>query len=195
MIFWSIDKIRVGCWWSGVLMFLGSVEMSISFILRKQALTLWLVAFPSLLQSVLASTSPTPRQYCVWACNEATSYVTFEGSEELDYYTNLCASDLFLESFSYCMQSYCTDGERTAGLKLQDNVCVTNAGIHLPSLDVYKLSSDELAGIDEVDEDLIFASAEAPLDHAVVVSRDSFETAYRTTAAHFKNRRLAYDFV
>lgn len=93
------------------------------------------------------------------------------------------------------MQSYCTDGERTAGLKLQNNVCVTNAGIHLPSLDVYKLSSDELAAIDEVDEDLILASAEAPLDHAVVVSRDSFETAYRTTAAHFKNRRLAYDFV
>jgi carboxypeptidase C (cathepsin A) len=169
--------------------------MSIPSILRKQVLTVWLVAFSSLLQSALASTSPTPRQYCVWACNEATSYVTFEGSEELDYYTNLCASDLFLESFSYCMQSYCTEEERTSGLKLQDNVCVTNAGIHLPSLDGYKLPSSELAAIDEVDENLILESAETPLDHAVLVSRDWYETACRTTAAHFKNRRLAYDFV
>jgi hypothetical protein len=155
--------------------------MSSPFILRKQVLTVWLVAVSSLLQSVLASTSPSPRQYCVWACNEATSYVTFEGSEELDYYTNLCASDLFLESFSYCMQSYCTEEERTSGLK--------------PGLDGYKLPSSELASIDEVDEDLILESAQAPLDHAVIVSRDWFETAYRTTAAHFKNRRLAYDFV
>jgi hypothetical protein len=171
-----------------------SVEMSNASLLRKQALTIWLVAFPSLLQSVIASNSPSNRQYCVWACNEATSYVTFEGSEELDYYTNLCANDLSLESFSYCIQSYCNDGEIISGLRLQDNVCVTNAGMHLPSLDGYKIPSNELATIDEVDEDLILESAAAPLDHAVVVSRDWFETAYRTTAAHFKNRRLAYDF-
>jgi hypothetical protein len=163
--------------------------------LRKQSLTVCLVAFSSLLPPVLASTSPSPRQYCVWACNEATSYVTFEGSEELDYYTNLCANDLFLESFSYCIQSYCTDQEVTLGLKLQDKVCLTNAGIHLPSLDGFTLPSSKLAAVDEVDEVLILESGEAPLDHAVIVSLDWFETAYRTTAAHFKNRRLAYDFV
>jgi hypothetical protein len=163
--------------------------------LRKQALTIWLVVFPSLLQPVLASTSPSPRQYCVWACNEATSYVTFKGSEELDYYTNLCANDLFLQSFAHCIQSYCTIEERTSGLKLQDNVCVTNAGINLPNLDDYTLPSNELVAIEEVDEALILESAEVPLDHAVIVSRDWFQTAYRTTAAHFKNRRLAYDFV
>jgi len=169
--------------------------MSGSSYLRKQALTVWLVAFPSLLQPAIASTSPSPRQYCVWACNEATSYVTFEGSEELDYYTNLCANDLFLQSFSYCIQGYCTIEERTSGLKLQDNVCVTNAGIHLPSLDDYILPLNDMAAIDEVDEALILESAEVPLDHAVTVSQDWFQTAYRTTAAHFKNRRLAYDFV
>jgi hypothetical protein len=163
--------------------------------LLKRALTVSLVAFSSLLQAVLASTSPSPRQYCVWACNEATSYVTFEGSEELDYYTNLCANDLFLQSFAHCIQSYCTIEERTSGLKLQDNVCVTNAGINLPNLDDYTLPSNELTAIDAVDEALILESAEIPLDHAVIVSRDWFQTAYRTTAAHFKNRRLAYDFV
>jgi len=167
--------------------------MSTPFHLRKQALTFLLASVA--LPPVFASLSPTTHEYCVWACNEATSYVTFEGSEELDYYTNLCASDLFLQSFSYCIQSYCTEKERQSGLKLQDNVCAANAGIHLPDLDQYNLLEGELATVAGADEDLITESAEAPLDYAVVVSRDWYETAYRTTAAHFKNRGLAFDFV
>jgi hypothetical protein len=52
-----------------------------------------------------------------------------------------------------------------------------------------------LATVAVADEGLITESAEAPLDYAVVVSRDWYQTAYRTTAAHFKNRGLAFDFV
>jgi hypothetical protein len=168
--------------------------MSKPLQLRKQALTFLLatVTFTSILASPL---SPSTHEYCVWACNEATSYVTFKGAEELDYYTNLCAHDLFLESFAYCMQTYCTEKERQSGLKLQDNVCAANAGINLPDLDQYSLPASELAAVPEADEDLITESAEAPLDYAILVSRDWYQTAYRTTAAHFKNRGLAFDFV
>ena len=121
--------------------------------------------------------------------------MTFEGAEELDYYTNLCSSEWFLQSFSYCIQSYCTEKETQSGLKLQNNVCVANAGIDLPDLDQYDLPPSELSIITVADEELITESAEAPLDYAVVVSKDWYETAYRTTAAHFKNRGLAFDFV
>jgi len=169
------------------------MKMSRPSHLRKQALTFLLAAIT--VPSTLASLSPSTHEYCVWACNEATSYVTFEGAEELDYYTNLCSSELFLQSFSYCIQTYCTEKEKQSGLKLQDNVCITNAGINLPNFDQYNLPASELATIVVADEDLITESAEAPLDYAVVVSRDWYETAYRTTAAHFKNRGLAFDFV
>lgn len=164
-----------------------------SFRLRKQVLTFLLAALTAPL--ALASLSPSTHEYCVWACNEATSYVTFEGAEELDYYTNLCSSELFLQSFSHCIQSYCTEKERQSGLALQNNVCVANAGIDLPDLGQYDLPASELATVAVADEELITESAEAPLDYAVVVSKDWYETAYRTTAAHFKNRGLAFDFV
>jgi len=167
--------------------------MSRPLQLRKQVLTFLLATVT--LPSALALLSPSPHEYCVWACNEASSYVTFEGAEELDYYTNLCSSELFLESFSYCFQSYCTEKEIQSGLKLQDNVCVANAGINLPDLDQHILPADELAAIPEADADLITESAEAPLNYAVVVSRDWFDLAYRTTAANFKNRDLAYNFM
>jgi hypothetical protein len=167
--------------------------MSRPFHLRRKALTLLLAA--TTVPSTLASLSPSTHEYCVWACNEATSYVTFEGAEELDYYTNLCSSELFLQSFSYCIQTYCTEAEKKSGLKLQDDVCAANAGINLPDLDQYNLPAAELAEVLEADEELITESAEAPLANAVVVSRDWYETAYRTTAAHFKNRGLAFDFV
>ena len=169
------------------------MKMSRPSHLRKQALTFLLAAIT--VPSTLASLSPSTHEYCVWACNEATSYVTFEGAEELDYYTNLCSSELFLQSFSYCIQTYCAEKEKQSGLKLQDNVCITNAGINLPNFDQYNLPASELATIVVADEDLITESAEAPLDYAVVVSRDWYETAYRTTASHFKNRGLAFDFV
>jgi hypothetical protein len=168
--------------------------MPTPFQLRKQALT-FLLATVTLPWALASPLSPSNHEYCVWACNEATSYVTFEGAEELDYYTNLCASDLFLESFSYCIQSYCTESEIQSGLKLQDNVCAANAGINLPDLDQYNLSAGDLASVAEADEDLITILAEAPLDYAVLVSRDWYQTAYRTTAARFKNRGLAFDFV
>jgi hypothetical protein len=161
------------------------LKMSRLSQLRKQALTLLLAAVT--IPSTLASLSTSTHEYCVWACNEATSYVTFEGAEELDYYTNLCSSELFLQSFSYCVQSYCTEKESQSGLKLQNNVCVANAGIDLPDLDQYDLSTSDLAAVTVADEELITESAEAPLDY--------YETAYRTTAAHFKNRGLAFDFV
>jgi hypothetical protein len=164
-----------------------------SFCLRKQVLTFLLAAIA--VPSALASLSPSTHEYCVWACNEATSYVTFEGAEELDYYTNLCSSELFLQSFSHCIQSYCSAKERQSGLELQNNVCVANAGIDLPDLGQYDLPVSELATVAVADEGLITESAEAPLDYAVVVSRDWYQTAYRTTAAHFKNRGLAFDFV
>lgn len=167
--------------------------MSRPFSLRKQALTFLLAAVT--VPSTLASLSPSTHEYCVWACNEATSYVTFDGAEELDYYTNLCSSELFLQSFSHCIQRYCTEREAQSGLKLQDNVCVANAGVNLPDLIQYNLSASELETLAVADEELITESAEAPLDYAVVVSRDWYETAYRTTAAHFKNRGLAFDFV
>jgi hypothetical protein len=167
--------------------------MSRPFHLRKQALTFLLAA--ATLPSTLALLSPSPREYCVWACNEATSYVTFEGSEELDYYTNLCSSELFLESFAFCVQTYCTEKETQSGLKLQNNVCAVNAGLNLPDFSQYDLSESHLATVAEADVDLISESAETPLDYAVVVSRDWYEVAYRTTAANFKNRDLAYDFV
>ena len=167
--------------------------MSKPFFARRKTLTFLLAAVT--LPSTLASLNPTSHEYCVWACNEATSYVTFEGSDELDYYTNLCSSELFLQSFSYCIQSFCTKPERRSGLKLQDNVCSANAGLHLPDLDQYNISTDQLAAIPQAGEDLIAESAEAPLDYAVVVSLDWYETAYRTTAAHFKNRTYAFDFV
>jgi hypothetical protein len=121
--------------------------------------------------------------------------VTFEGAEELDYYTNLCSSELFLQSFSHCIQSYCTEKERQSGLELQNNVCVANAGIDLSDLGQYDLPASELATVAVADEELITESAEAPLGYAVVVSKGWYETAYRTTAAHFKNRGLAFDFV
>ena len=167
--------------------------MSRPFSLRKQALTFLLAAVT--VPSTLASLSPSTHEYCVWACNEATSYVTFDGAEELDYYTNLCSSELFLQSFSHCIQSYCTEREAQSGLKLQDNVCVANAGVNLPDLIQYNLSASELETLAVADEELITESGEAPLDYAVVVSRDWYETAYRTTAAHFKNRGLAFDFM
>lgn len=167
--------------------------MSRPFRLRKQALTFLLAAVT--VPSTLASLSPSTHEYCVWACNEATSYVTFEGAEELDYYTNLCSSELFLQSLSHCIQSYCTKREAQSGLKLQDNVCVANAGVNLPDIDQYNLPASEMGTLAVADEGLISESAEAPLGYAVVVSRDWYETAYRTTAAHFKNRGLAFDFV
>jgi len=166
------------------------------FHLRQQPLTFRLVIFLSLLHPGLASLTPSPRQYCVWACNEGTSYVTFEGSEGLDYYTNLCANELFLQSLSYCIQAFCTGEETSAGLTLQDDVCVANAAIHLPDLDDrYILPMTELDMVEEADMSLILETAAAPLDHAVVISRDLYGTAYRTTAAHFENQRLAYKFV
>jgi hypothetical protein len=131
----------------------------------------------------------------VWACNEATRYVTFEGAEEFDYHTNLCFSELFLQSFSYLIQSYCSEKERQLGLELQDDVCAANAGVDLPDLGQYDLPASELAMVAVADEKLITESAEVPLDYAVVVSKDWYGTAYRTTAAHFKNRGLAFDFV
>jgi hypothetical protein len=155
--------------------------MSRPFHLRKQALTFLLAA--ATLPSTLALLSPSPREYCVWACNEATSYVTFDGSE------------LFLESFAFCVQTYCTEKETQSGLKLQNNVCAVNAGLSLPDFSQYDLSESHLATVAEADVDLISESAETPLDYAVVVSRDWYEVAYRTTAANFKNRDLAYDFV
>lgn len=170
-----------------------SLKMSRSLHFRKQALTFLLAAVA--LPSTLAGLNPTTHEYCVWACNEATSYVTFEGADELDYYTNLCSSELFLQSFSHCIQTYCTEKERRSGLKLQDHVCSVNAGTHLPDLDVYDVSKDQLATVPEAGEDLIAESAEAPLDYAVVVGRDWYDTAFRTTAAHFKNRSYAFDFV
>ena len=76
-----------------------------------------------------------------------------------------------------------------------DILCTANAGISLPDLDQYNLPASELATVTVADEELITESAEAPLNYAVVVSKDWYETAYRTTAAHFKNRGLAFDFV
>jgi hypothetical protein len=167
--------------------------MSRPFHFRKQALTLLLAIVT--LPSALASLSPMTQEYCVWAWNEAASCVTFEGSEELDYYINLCSSELFMESFSCCIQSYCTEKEARSGLKLQHKVCVANAGINLPGLDQYTLPKNQLASVAEADEDLITKSTEVPQDFAVVFSRDWYETTYKTTVAYYKNRKLAFDFV
>ena len=169
-----------------------SKKMGRPSILRKQALTFLLAAIT--VPSTLAFPPPSTQEYCVSACNEATNYVTFEGAEELDYYTNLCSNKLLLQSFSYCIQTYCTEKEKRSGLKRQDNACITYAGINLPDFDQYNLPASELATITVADEDLITKSAEAPLESAVVVSRDRYERTYRTTAAHFKNRGLAFHF-
>lgn len=163
-----------------------------SFQLHKQVLSALLVvsSFPS----TLAAPTPSSKDYCVYACNSATAYISFAGSDPLDYYGNQCSNELFLQSFYGCIQQYCSEEETTSGLKLQDIVCFTNAGVHLPDFEVYELSPEDLAAVAIADSTVSAASLLAPLDYPVIVAAVSYQLTYRTTAAHFGNRHLGFSF-
>lgn len=163
-----------------------------SFRLHKQVLTALLVV--SSFTSTLAALTPSPQEYCVWGCNQATSYIGFAGADPLDLYGNQCSHELFLQSFFNCVQQHCSEKEAEAGLKLQDNVCVTNAGVNLPAIDGYMLSPDELAAVEVADATVSVSSLLEPLDYPIIVPELSYELARRTTAAHFGNRRLGFFF-
>lgn len=170
--------------------------MQPSFHLRQQALTFLLVTSCTL-PSVLATLAPSSREYCVWACNDATSYVSFAGADpdSLALYVNQCSNELYVESLAYCVQSYCSDDEAKSGWELQSDVCVANTGIGLPDLAEYAVSDNDLAELEQADMVLILESAEAPLENAVVVDWGTYAGSYRTVAAYFGNRALAYKFV
>lgn len=164
-----------------------------SFQGPKQVLTILLLS-SSLLPSALAARTPSPTEYCVYGCNQATSYVGFAGADPLDFYGTQCSNKLYVQSLYYCIQQYCSEEEAKAGLDLQDEVCFTNAGVHLPDYDDYVLSPEDLAAVKIADATVSAGSLLAPLDYPVIVAELSFQLAYRTTSAHFNNRRLGFTF-
>ena len=110
----------------------------------------------------------------------AVSSFTFNGTEDDDYWANVCTNELGVHSMAAALKSYCTSSEGDAGWAVLGEYCTENA-LSLPSWDDLTpiltddfIQSLQVVEFEDIDETKTW-------NNSVLISKTLYKASYRTT--------------
>lgn len=116
--------------------------------------------------------SLTPEQYCFNGCNSVCYTLTFEGGG------GICGNEHFLRTNFYCAAIYCSENEMNAAIDDYNKSC----NDLLPSFESV-MSSAVLGTISHISYEEALATANRPLNHAVIPDPQFYEIAFDTVVS------------
>ena len=120
-------------------------------------------------------------EYCGDGVQTAVSSFTFTGTEDDDYWGNVCTNELGYKSLGAGVKSYCSSSEITPSWQLLESYCSEYGLVSLPlwsellpNLTDDVIRSMQLVEFTDIDESVVW-------NNSVLISKDLWEASVRTT--------------